>query len=194
MQRNAMQCNAASPVTRSHSSWATRSVNRHLTHVLGEKLVPRNPREAPIPQSLVPSLQKKSLSLQKRQMDVAPPRPPRLPRSGLACSDPWLPNGLRGAMSPPPLSAANRAPASGSSRGETSLVCGMCIPIHCYCTVLVLYATTFAGQFWAVLWYTPKVLRAACSRPHPAGAGAATFCLVLFPILSITTIGSTRNL
>lgn len=57
---------------------------------------------------------------------------------------------------PPPLSAANRAPASGSSRGETSLVCGMCIPIHCYCTVLVLYATTFAGQFWAVLWYTPR--------------------------------------
>ena len=81
-------------------------------------------------------------SRETRQMDMAPPRPSRLPRNGLARSDPWLPNGLlRCPCLPPPLPAANRAPASGSSRGETDLVCSMCIPIR-YCMLAAVLCCT----------------------------------------------------
>lgn len=91
-----------------------------------------------------PGLSRNSVpeSRETRQMDIAPPRPSRLPRTGLARSDPWLPSGLlRCPCLPPPLPAANRAPASGSSRGETDLVCGMCIPIR-YCTLAALLCCT----------------------------------------------------
>lgn len=43
-----------------------------------------------------PGLSRNSVpeSRETRQMDIAPPRPSRLPRTGLARSDPWLPSGL----------------------------------------------------------------------------------------------------
>lgn len=61
----------------------------------------------------------------------------------------------------PCLQRIELQPPGAVSRGETDLVCGMCIPIR-YCTLLclpvrvLLYATPALGKYWAVLWYTPK--------------------------------------
>lgn len=137
--RNAMQCNAASQsLTHSlnhsqSSSSTTQLVNRrYLTQVVvGRNWYGRSPRRAPIPRSLqkirVPE------SRETRQMDIAPPRLSRLPRTGLARSDPWLPNGL--------LRCPCLPPTPGSSRGETDLVCSMCIPIR-YCMLAAVLCCT----------------------------------------------------
>lgn len=99
----------------------------------------------------VPVSRKVPESSERRQMDIAPPCPSRLPRSGLAHSDPWLPNGLHRCpcLLHPCLQRIELQPPS-RGRGETDLVCGMCIPMR-YCTVAALYRCCIPHQRWAIL-------------------------------------------
>lgn len=102
-------------------------------------------------------------------MDIAPPCPSRLPRSGLAYSDPWLPNGLRSCPCPldPCLQRMELQPPSKQSKARPtwSVAC-----VFRPATVRLLRCTgavchTSAGQYWAaLLWYTPRSY-SMCSRP-----------------------------
>lgn len=75
-------------------------------------------------------------------MDIAPPRPPSLPRNGLAFSDPWLPNGLwRVHVSPHPCLQRIELQPLASSRERARLTWAVACVFRsatvCCCAVAV---------------------------------------------------------
>jgi hypothetical protein len=92
-------------------------------------------------------------------MDMAPPRPPSLPRSGLAFSDPCLPNGLWRVLSTqygsphPCLQQIELLPLAGSpERARPTTAAVLCcavggLVLGAWC---LLYVTPSPGKCWAV--------------------------------------------